>query len=389
MTHSITQSRMLARAVHPRRTRPGAVKERQVTPSHDSVVLSEQSPSAGWGRGLLKAASYWSRRLALSVAAIPAALFGIGLGASPALLTGAHKLHQQGIDGSGVRVAVLDKGFTRFGAGSEDVVGVARVHDNSFQEGLEKSKSDPIHEIVTRQKGMSFHGNAMAGLITGETFGMKGVAPGAEVVGVSIVDEKGVLETDLFVKGLQWVADNHQKQEIQVVSASVNYRNPSTEQREKAQELVDQLKSKGVAVVVAAGNDGPKEGTVKFPADLENVIAVGATTPGWTSSLKDDRLERYSSRGGNGIPGPSLLAPAGLVFTKDNHGQVELTNGTSNGAPMVAAGWALLSQAYPEASWDQKRDALLRTAAPLGGSREAEGHGLMQLEKAFQELGRG
>lgn len=386
MTHSITQNRSLLRPVGRPLRRSAREQESPATPQ-DQVSLS--SSGGGLGAGLVRAISYWSRRLALSVAAIPAGLFGIGLGASPARLTGAHKLHQRGIDGRGVRVAILDKDFTQFGAGSEDVLGVARVRDGSFQQGLEKSKSDPIQELVTKQKGMSFHGNAMAGIVTGETFGMTGVAPGAEVIGVSIVDEKGVLETDLFVKGLQWVADNHQDQGIQVISASVNYRNPSTEQREKAQKLVNQLKSEGVAVVVAAGNDGPKEGTLKFPADLDNVIGVGATTPGWTNSLKDDRLERYSSRGGNGVPGPSLVAPAGLLFTKDNHGQVELTNGTSNGAPMVAAGWALLTQAFPEASWEQKREALLTTATPLIGRKDDEGHGLIQLEKAHQLLSDG
>lgn len=352
----------------------------------DKVTLSEPAPETSLGRKLVQGLAYWSRRIALNVAAIPAGLFGVGIGVSPARLTGATELHAEGIDGQGVRVAILDKSFTKFGAGSEDVLGVLTARDGTYQEGLKESKSDIVREIATKTKGMSFHGNAMANIITGEGLGMKGVAPAAEVVGVSIVDEKGVLQTELFVDGLQWVADNHKKQNIKAVSASVNYRNPTPEQREKAQKLVNKLKSEGVAVVVAAGNNGPKAGTVRFPADLESVVSVGASTPGWSGSLYDDRIERYSSRGGEGVPGPKMVAPGGEIFTKDNHGQVELTKGTSNSAPMVAGAIALLSQAYPEASVDSKVDALLDTAQPITGDADAEGHGLMMLAQAYDSL---
>lgn len=308
------------------------------------------------------------------------------MGVSPAKLTGASELHKLGIDGKGTRVAVLDMNFTKFGAGDEDVLGVYRVRNRSFQKGLEKSKSDVVEEHATKKKGYSFHGNAMACIITGESTGLTGVAPGAEVIGVSVVDEQKKLQPDLFIEGLQWVLDNHQEQKINAVSASVNYFRPTPEQRERTAQLVDELKKAGVPVFVAAGNSGPREDSVLFPADVENVVAVGAYTQGWSGSNYDDRLDRYSSRGGAEKPGPQLIAPGGDMFTKDNHGIIQMTKGTSNSAPMTAASFALLSQAFPEADYEQKMWALYSTAQPLTGDSKKEGHGAMRVFEAYQSL---
>ncbi len=354
----------------------------------DSVSLSqspEKPPSLP--RKAVTEFLYWTRKLALSLAAPVAGLTGIGFGLSPARLTGASEFHALGIDGRGTRVAILDQGFTQFGAGSEDVLGVYEVRNGQFQEGLKRSGSDPVAELVTRQRGLSFHGNAMAAIVTGESLGLTGVAPGAEILGISVVDERGQLKPGLFLKGLEWVAENHQEQKIKAVSASVNYWAPTDEERQKTQELVAKLKSEGVAVVVAAGNRGPAEGTLTFPADVPGVVSVGAYTTGLMPSSWDDRVERYSGRGGSGKPGPTLLAPGGDIFTKDNHGMIELTKGTSNSAPMVAGAIALLSQAFPEASVDHKIEALTSTAQSIHGSSEVEGAGAMRLRKAFQVLG--
>ena len=141
-----------------------------------------------------------------------------------------------------------------------------------------------------------------------------------------------------------------------------------------------------MAVVVAAGNRGPGPDSVMFPADLENVVSVGASTPGWLPGVWDDRIERYSSRGGEKLPGPTLLAPGGSVFTKDGHGSVELTSGSSNSAPMVAGAFALLTQGFPAANYEEKIDALTSTARPIKGEREGEGHGVMDLQGAYRKL---
>lgn len=357
------------------------------TPVADSVSLSAQEkPSRSLLRSLTTEVFYWTRRAALTLAAPFASLLGMGLGSSPAGLTGADQLHRRGIDGQGTRVAVIDQAFTQFGAGQEDVLGVYQTRDKVFKPGLEKAKYIPGQEAATRKKPISTHGNAMSAIITGESRGLHGVAPGAQLIGISAIDDRQVLQPQLFVEALEWVVQNHREQNIKAVSASVNYKNPSPEQREKVQQQVDYLKDQGVAVVVAAGNRGPEPDTVMFPADLKNVISVGASTPGWLAGTWDDRVESYSSRGGETLSGPTLLAPGGSVFTKDGHGSVDLTSGSSNSAPMVAGAFALLTQGFPSATYQQKIEALTSTARPITGERKEEGHGVMNLPGAYQKL---
>lgn len=352
----------------------------------DTVQLSDQPVKRGLGRKIVSEALYWTRKLALGVASIAAMIGGVGLGLSPARLTGANKLHKLGIDGSGTRVAVMDQAFTTFGPGSEDVVGVLEVRSGKFQQGLKDSDSDIAREIATKQRGFSFHGNAMTNIITGEDTGLTGVAPGAEVIGLSVVNEQRQLVPDLFVKGLEWIKDNHKEQNIKVVSASLAYRSPSSEEIEKAQALINELKEDGVIVVAAAGNYGPGPDTTRFPANLDNVISVGAHTPGLLSSNWDDRIERYSSRGGDESRGPDLTAPGGDIYTKDAHGTVEMSRGTSNAAPMTAGGFLLLSQAFPEATYEEKVEAVLGAAQPLTGNQAEEGHGSMRLWESYLKL---
>ncbi len=74
------------------------------------------------------------------------------------------------------------------------------------------------------------------------------------------------------------------------------------------------------------------------------------------------------------------------MFTKDNHGIIQMTKGTSNSAPMTAASFALLSQAFPEADYEQKMWALYSTAQPLTGDSKKEGHGAMRVFEAYQSL---
>lgn len=360
-----------------------------MTDSYLSSSQVQSAPRDGFVRTLAREAAFWTRKIALSLTSLPAGLFGLGMGVSPANLTGADKLHELGIDGKGTRIAVMDMDFTTFGKGDEDVVGVYSVKDGLFKEGLEESKSDVVREIATRQKGFSFHGNAMACIITGESMGLTGVAPAAEVLGLSIVDEEKKLQPELFVDGLKWILQNHKEQNITAVSASVNYFRPTPEQREETRKLVEQLKDAGVPVMVASGNSGPGEDSIRFPADLDNVVSLGAYTPGWSSSSYDDRLDRYSARGGAEKPGPKLIAPGGDIFTKDNHGAIELTRGTSNSPPMVSAAFALLSQAFPQATFEQKLDALYETAEPLTGDSKNEGHGALRLVRAYEKLKEG
>ncbi len=165
---------------------------------------------------------------------------------------------------------------------------------------------------------------------------------------------------------------------------------------------IDRAVSAGVVVVAAAGNAG--KGTVEFPANQPNVLAVGAL---------DQRKEKasYSNTGSD----LDFVAPGGDCDRDDNadgfgdcvfqqmpdprfveqgrHDQFCYCglDGTSMATPHVAAAAALLfSQGFTDAA--AVRAALEQTAERLGGApadgrNDTYGNGLVQPAAALPGLG--
>src|SRR5262249_24602243 len=72
----------------------------------------------------------------------------------------------------------------------------------------------------------------------------------------------------------------------------------------------------GVAVVTAAGNEGPDPMTIDVPGNVPYVITVGALTDNYTPyNAADDRLESFSSTGPTfeGFVKPEMVAPGGHI----------------------------------------------------------------------------
>ena len=133
---------------------------------------------------------------------------------------------------------------------------------------------------------------------------------------------------------------------------------------------------KGVVLVAAAGNAGPKSAPL-YPAADPNVIAVTATDP-------DDKLFVQSNRGRQfavAAPGVDILAPA----PADTY---QITTGTSVAAAQVSGIVALLLEAKPGLTPQAVRKALLSTARDLGpkGRDDQFGAGLADAYGAVQSL---
>ena len=60
---------------------------------------------------------------------------------------------------------------------------------------------------------------------------------------------------------------------------------------------VDALWDRGITVVVAAGNSGPKPSTITSPGISPKVITVGAVDDKRTPNIADDTIAEFSSRG--------------------------------------------------------------------------------------------
>lgn len=112
--------------------------------------------------------------------------------------------------------------------------------------------------------------------------------------------------------------------------------------------------AKGVVLVAASGNAGPKSPPL-FPAADRNVIAVAATDAG-------DRFFAASNRGSH----VALSAPGADILTAAPDAKYQVTSGTSFAAAYVSGIIALMLERNPSLTPEAVRATLTRTAHDLG-----------------------
>src|SRR5437899_6029032 len=202
--------------------------------------------------------------------------------------------------GRGVTVALMDTGVARHPDLDGSVVAqIDFVGDGAIQ-------LDP-----------SGHGTFVAGLIAahGETF--KGVAPDAKLVSLRVLDQKGQGTMHSVLAAFDWLLHNRTTYHISVLNLSFGAKQTTSYHRSLLAGVVESAWFAGIAVVAAAGNDGPDPRTVSMPGADPFVITVGSLadrgTPGWG----DDRESVFSSRGPtrDGFAKPDVLAPGEHVVS--------------------------------------------------------------------------
>ena len=160
----------------------------------------------------------------------------------------------------------------------------------------------------------------------------------------------------------------------------------------------ERLVESGVVVVAAAGNlgyhsfetkNGSYEGYTAFsitdPGNADGVITVGATHRFWPHTYG---VSFFSSRGptGDGRIKPDLVAPGERIQScLPNCGWGEL-DGTSMAAPHVSGAAAMLMGRYSELIGQPRRikRILCESATDLGRERSFQGHGMLDVLRAFQ-----
>jgi filamentous hemagglutinin family protein len=223
-------------------------------------------------------------------------------------------------------------------------------------------------DAVGAQLAPHAHGTGMAGAIASHKR-LLGVAPNARLLAIQAfgVNAGSAQGTSLaIVKGLNWAVEQGAK----VINMSfAGPKDPILEQAIKA------LREKGVILIAAAGNAGPKSPPL-FPGADPNVIAVSATDA-------DDAVYKNANRGkyvAIAAPGVDILVPA-------PDGGYQLTTGTSVAAAHVSGVVALLLERNPSLKPDDVRRILTSTATKLKGARPEEvGAGLVDPYDALLKL---
>jgi serine protease len=144
------------------------------------------------------------------------------------------------------------------------------------------------------------HGTFVAGAVAERTnngVGLTGVAYGASIMPVRVLNERGEGAESTIAQGIRYAVD-HGARVINLSLEFVLSRVHSASQIPLIVRAVDYARRHRVVVVAAAGNDEAHK--VAFPARVPGVISVGATT-------KDGCQASYSNAG----PSLDLVAPGG------------------------------------------------------------------------------
>lgn len=235
------------------------------------------------------------------------------------------------------------------------------------------------------------HGTFIAGTIaesTGNRFGLTGLAYGASIMPVRVLNRGGWGDAATIAKGIRYAVYHG----AQVINLSLEFGSSVT-----AQDIPSILSAirfahqHGVVVVGAAGNEGLTR--IDYPARASDVISVGATTYdrclAWYSN-DGARLDLVAPGGGGDAYLPSdpdchsvnLPDIYQLTFgnpTRPRHfGYPGGWYGTSMAAPHVAAAAAMVIASgvlgrHPSPNQILRR--LEETAQPLGGSHPNNDYG--------------
>jgi len=259
--------------------------------------------------------------------------------------------NELGIDGTGVVVGVLDTGID---ANHDDLAGRV-IKTKDFVSNYADDAANDGHG----------HGTHCAGSIGGGATSGKaiGVAPKVTFLGGKIFSDSGSTTREAIMNGMQWMTDPDGNPETndfpRVVSNS--WGGPMGTHWV---EIMSTWHAMGIAPVFAAGNSGPRPGTVGAPGAYKEAITIGATD-------SQDRIARFSSRGPVTFQGetyikPDVSAPGVDVYSAKPGGGYQLMSGTSMATPHVAGVVALMLQADPDLPVERIREILYDTSVDFG-----------------------
>lgn len=276
-----------------------------------------------------------------------------------------------GLTGQGIRIAIVDTGID---PNHPDFAGriAAAV---SLRGGSHRDDNG--------------HGTHVAGIAAGSGAASggryRGIAPGATLYVAKSLDSKGSGMMSDVMAGVEWAV----AQRVHVICLSLGSEGAG-DGTDALSETCDMAVGLGIVVCTAAGNAGPRSGSIGAPGCARRVITVGAT-----SSTRDTVMD-FSGRGPTKdrrvkpdicFPGENIIScraqGTAIGRTIDNN-YVE-TSGTSMAVPQAVGAVALILQRMPGLSPDQVKDLLKRTAVDMGLDQNVQGGGRADIYRAVNE----
>jgi hypothetical protein len=138
--------------------------------------------------------------------------------------------------------------------------------------------------------------------------------------------------------------------------------------------VIDNLRSVGIATVIASGNAGSAT-AIGEPACISTAVAVGSTT-------KQDGMSSFS----NSSPMVDLLAPGSSITSSITGNGFGPKSGTSMSTPHVAGAWAVLKQLKPTASVTEVLNALAASGQSVTDTRNGITRSRIRVKSALDVI---
>lgn len=258
--------------------------------------------------------------------------------------------------GTGQTVAVIDTGVD---ATHPDLAGRLLAGEDLIAPGGD-GRTDP-----------NGHGTHVAGIIdavAGNGIGVAGLADGASILPVRVLDADGYGNDGNVASGIIWATDNG--------ATVINMSLAGPDDDAILASAVSYAQSHDVVVVAAAGNEREDGNPIEYPAAYPGVVAVAATDSG-------NRAADFSEeRAYVGVAAP------GVHVLSTYRGGYAYGDGTSMASPYVAAEAALVRAAAPALSATDVIGAVYASARDLGtpGKDVEFGYGLINPVAALQSV---
>jgi len=297
-------------------------------------------------------------------------------------LNGGNWLHQLGVCGEGMRIAVFDAGFENVNTLPQ----FSALRDEGRLLGARNFVQPGRSVFISGSHGT----NTLSCIVGYEKGVIVGTAPKASIYLAVTEDSRSEnkVEEDNWVAAAEW-ADSLG---CDVISSSLGYhrfdiKNQSYIYQDmngevsRASIAASIAATKGMLVCVSAGNEGNKSWKyLTAPADARGILTVGAVT-------YDRQPASFSSIGptSDGRVKPEALAVGVNAIVVQPSGYVSDASGTSFAAPLLCGMATCLWQLFPSLSNDVIIKGICFAGSHTNAPTPKYGYGIPNMVKFFQQ----
>lgn len=267
----------------------------------------------------------------------------------------------EGFDGKGVKIAVIDSGVNSM---HEDFEGTRFERGKNMLNG-----SHDVTDVSTAGHGTFISGVLAAVRNNGK--GIAGVVDGVTLVPLKCFGQSIETESSYVIASIYEAVDMF---DCDVINMSMGMEGSTRSLR----EAVDYAIQKGVIIVAAVGNEGTTK--LMYPAAYDSVVGVGAVD-------QNGKAAPFSQRNSSVF----VTAPGVEIVSLSNAGNSRYEmrgQGTSYAAPFVSAAAAVLKQYRNSAGAEDFKEILRLSAKDAGaaGYDTVYGHGILDMNRFITEM---